>query len=51
MDAYREVLRIRPIINPNDGFFKVLQGYQQEVTGIKLSDKEINQEIFEYSAL
>ena len=40
MEAYKHVIDRRPFINPNDGFFRVLQDYEREQLGRQRSEEE-----------
>lgn len=44
MEAYGLVHRARPVINPNDGFFRVLQDFSQEQCGADYSHDEERRE-------
>ena len=49
LSAYQQVRDVRPVICPNNGFFKVLQEYQDELLNLELDEERRDNEIFQYT--
>ncbi len=49
LSAYQQVRDVRPVICPNNGFFRVLQDYQDELFKYELVHERRENEIFQYT--
>ena len=49
IEAYQKVVDKRPMITPNNGFFRVLQEHQDQVLGLSYDEARRESETFQYN--